>query len=906
MTPINSGPTANNEMQHPTTPATHNTPALLEDSINNEMENFNNELSSEQSYLHQQVLSAAQETAQTNSGPTFEWEVKHNLFALCGAAPKPAPKKVKLGSDGKPLPPKNKKIEKISKMLKNKPELLTARSANMNSLGLPDGFTVLHAACRVGNEEVVNYLLNNHVMSEGQEVEHGEAVQECKLKGDGGKDLPMLDLNVRDMQGRTALHLAAENGHMEVIGLLRKSYDRFAKMMEERVQKLLEDSSSDDDDDENEGLAETMAKLSTSETPNNNSNNTNTSKSKPLSTPKTPKSRSPMRRRKTPKSSRSPMPPHSRSPMPPHSRSPLLQRRFSPKKSPTFSGPSAPIDLSGRTPLGYAATSPAPKAKKNRAGMEKLLYEEGDRSIMGSGHTPPKARCGPRGRFLSPNRGMPGSGRKMVAFNGEDSNGVDSVVVTGGATSYLSPTPRKNGRYSNTPGSVTSSNFATPFSSPPTILEEEEEPAGNNNDGKKKENALQLQWGASEMNGWRIDMEDAILVKYEFYGEGDRLPPKPSTLTETSSGASLTIPTMGLFCVCDGHGDGGAASNFIATNLERKLKSQPEWSLAYHSCNTSYEPLVSAFTQACYDLDEDLRKDVTKPRDGGTTAIIALVSDDYLFVANVGDSRCIFVKKRKDETKEEEADAGTEANSKPCWAPSTIKVIPMSEDHKPDLPEERARIESAGLTVQTDHVPPDENDENGEFTTVHRVKKSDKELLGVARAFGDYDYKSNADLSASRQAVVCTPDIVVRKRTDSEDMYLVLACDGIWDVMSNDEVGAFVARRVAELLGCMDNAASDDAEKSEETAAASNLCHNTVQGEVLARVGDDLLKECLRKGSRDNMSVLIVALPGSGLSTTGVVLGSSTSALPAVVSTNKEGAGGVVPGADDTVRALAY
>ena len=79
---------------------------------------------------------------------------------------------------------------------------------------------------------------------------------------------------------------------------------------------------------------------------------------------------------------------------------------------------------------------------------------------------------------------------------------------------------------------------------------------------------------------------------------------------------------------------------------------------------------------------------------------------------------------------------------------------------------------------------------------------------------------------------------------DDEDMYLILACDGIWDVMSNEDVGTFVTRRVNEEMHKL-NSRSD--------------------GEVLASVGDDLLAACLEAGSRDNMSVLIVAFPASGL-----------------------------------------
>ncbi len=47
----------------------------------------------------------------------------------------------------------------------------------------------------------------------------------------------------------------------------------------------------------------------------------------------------------------------------------------------------------------------------------------------------------------------------------------------------------------------------------------------------------------------------------------------------------------------------------------------------------------------------------------------------------------------------------------------------------------------------------------------------------------NYDYKLNAELSPSRQAVVCTPDIAARERAHDKDMYLLLVCNRIWDVM---------------------------------------------------------------------------------------------------------------------------
>ena len=88
--------------------------------------------------------------------------------------------------------------------------------------------------------------------------------------------------------------------------------------------------------------------------------------------------------------------------------------------------------------------------------------------------------------------------------------------------------------------------------------------------------------------------------------------------------------------------------------------------------------------------------------------------------------------------------------------------------------------------------------------------------------------------------------------------------------MSNEEVGDFVARRVAEQLGWVELSNDDSSEKQSELKASkerNNMSDNTVEGEVLAKVGDDLLATCLDKNSRDNMSVLIVALPASGVVT---------------------------------------
>lgn len=63
--------------------------------------------------------------------------------------------------------------------------------------------------------------------------------------------------------------------------------------------------------------------------------------------------------------------------------------------------------------------------------------------------------------------------------------------------------------------------------------------------------------------------------------------------------------------------------------------------------------------------------------------------------------------------------------------------------------------------------------------------------LAVSRALGDFAYKGQTHLPAREQQVSAEPDIKIEERNGEEE-FLVIACDGIWDVMSNDEICEFV------------------------------------------------------------------------------------------------------------------
>ncbi|CAF4039427.1 unnamed protein product [Rotaria sp. Silwood2] len=125
-------------------------------------------------------------------------------------------------------------------------------------------------------------------------------------------------------------------------------------------------------------------------------------------------------------------------------------------------------------------------------------------------------------------------------------------------------------------------------------------------------------------------------------------------------------------------------------------------------------------------------------------------------------------------------------------------------NHKPDDPAEQERIHEAGGKISKPFAG-----------DVLRVENQ----LAMTRVLGDF--------GMDKHIVPPMADIIEYPR-DSSAAYLVLACDGVWDVMTNEDVASFVVDRVATT-------------KLENIAA-------------------QLLDECLRRDSTDNMSIYIVKL----------------------------------------------
>nr|GEX67986.1 probable protein phosphatase 2C 51 [Tanacetum cinerariifolium] len=208
----------------------------------------------------------------------------------------------------------------------------------------------------------------------------------------------------------------------------------------------------------------------------------------------------------------------------------------------------------------------------------------------------------------------------------------------------------------------------------------------------------------SSVIGRRREMEDTISVELGFVDK---------------SGMKLDF-----YGVYDGHGGSRVANacrerlfKLLASEIADGGEGEMDWD----------KLMVESFVK----MDEEVNESEFVGS-MGSTAVVAVVSDDEIVVANCGDSRAVLA----------------------CGG----VAVPLSNDHKPDRPDELERIEHSGGRV---------------------VNWNGNRVLGVlatSRSIGDRQLKPY---------VIAKPEVIVNKRND-KDEFMILASDGLWDVMSND------------------------------------------------------------------------------------------------------------------------
>jgi len=281
----------------------------------------------------------------------------------------------------------------------------------------------------------------------------------------------------------------------------------------------------------------------------------------------------------------------------------------------------------------------------------------------------------------------------------------------------------------------------------------------------------------SSIRGKRKHMEDTFKAEGDLFNDG-----------ETS-----------FYAVFDGHA-GSKAAAFAANRLHIDIKNE----LSPLRCKSGFQKsdssdISSAISTGFQNVDSQFLKNAREHGwPDGTTAVAALVlgrkatdrednstkpsskSSAHLYVANTGDSRCILIRNGQ--------------------------AVPLSEDHKPNRVDERARIEASGGRV------------------VHFGTWRVEGVLAVGRAIGDQYLK---------KWVIPDPEIRHHELTN-EDVALVLATDGVWDVLSNQEVADICTAKLNRSGGTMKQ-----------------------KLDILARC---ITKKAYDSGSVDNITTLVVDL----------------------------------------------
>lgn len=237
----------------------------------------------------------------------------------------------------------------------------------------------------------------------------------------------------------------------------------------------------------------------------------------------------------------------------------------------------------------------------------------------------------------------------------------------------------------------------------------------------------------------------------------------------------------GLHCleVCKKEGkDQFSFEVFLKDRFIKILELRRSWwvSLGISEDSMYRTILKEALLRAIFDIDiaftnEALRSDLQS----GSTASIVLKADEYVLVANIGDSKALLCsecsnlpeqfrgaswrehkRKRNKTTKLFRQENSNNSHSLLC-------VKELTQDHRPDRDEERTRIEAAGGSVL-------------KWRDVPRVNGE----LAISRAIGDVSFK--------KYGVISEPEVTDWQRLSSNDSYLVVASDGIFEKMNTQDI----------------------------------------------------------------------------------------------------------------------
>ena len=351
----------------------------------------------------------------------------------------------------------------------------------------------------------------------------------------------------------------------------------------------------------------------------------------------------------------------------------------------------------------------------------------------------------------------------------------------------------------------------------------------------------ELQYGLACMQGWRMEMEDAH--------------------TTVLSMPLEQLKKWSFFAVYDGH----AGSKVAKAASERLLNEILETDYFKNVLQNDENQVVSQNKYDCDKVKDSIEQGFLKLDSklfkeelaSGSTAVGLLITPKHFFYINCGDSRACHIRNAKKgydwkglkssqhplyaEELALSQDSGPrleqqrDMQNQPSQAQLDREKEEAENDKKDDEPRTLEKNKYFVHFATKDHKPMDDEERNrieaaGGMVIIQRINGA----LAVSRALGDFDYKRVDNLGQTEQLVSPLPIVTCFDKCDTQDKnsiqdsYSIIACDGIYDAITNENLQKYVSYKLKN-------------------------------GESCERVSKDCLDLCLQLGSRDNMSIVILA-----------------------------------------------
>lgn len=283
-----------------------------------------------------------------------------------------------------------------------------------------------------------------------------------------------------------------------------------------------------------------------------------------------------------------------------------------------------------------------------------------------------------------------------------------------------------------------------------------------------------------------------------FADKGTRPMMEDMSIIRDDIGVSYKI-NVSLYAVYDGHGGTDCVAHihtYLISNLRNIiLKGQP-----FDEQTNFYRYIHDTLIKAVEETDNQFFREYNQySLSTGSTAVMVIIAGDRIICANVGDARAVLSRNGE--------------------------AINLSKDHKPDNPDEEQRIKNAGG-----------------FVSMKKVCGT----LATSRSFGDFNFKkaSNSDYfkpsakGDGKDIVSVVPEVREIQINYLEDEFIVVACDGLFDVFTSQQCVDYIRDKLGE---------------------------NQIMEQDPQKVAKELVFEAIntattRKKHSDNVSVIIICL----------------------------------------------